>query len=196
MARSGSLAGTPSTSNISTELTIAGKMAPRPSSPFRRSTVNVRARSMARARRLRGNSGSATRTTASSARNTPTQSGLWCGARAGSRVDWAGRRNSSSMPILRGLRARGRRLFSTSSGTITVRAQYETLERWNGNHCGSSMISTGIIGTACHGITPYRASRVRVKTLLASAPPMPWMAARARRMCAASGSSPAILSAK
>ncbi|MCY1227642.1 hypothetical protein D9M72_399230 [compost metagenome] len=77
-----------------------------------------------------------------------------------------------------------------------MRAQYETLDRWNGNQRGSSMISTGIIGTADHGITPYSASSVRVNTLLASAPPMAWMAWRARAMCGACGSSPAIFSAK
>ncbi len=42
----------------------------------------------------------------------------------------------------------------TNSGTITVRAQYETLSRWNGNHFGSSITSTGITGTAVHGTSP------------------------------------------
>ena len=36
---------------------------------------------------------------------------------------------------------------------------------------GSSMISTGITGTARHGTTPNSASRMRVKTLLSTAPP-------------------------
>ena len=65
-----------------------------------------------------------------------------------------------------GLFARGFSASSTSSGTITVRAQYEILSMWNGNHLGSSMISTGITGTARHGTTPNSASRKRVKTLL------------------------------
>ena len=34
---------------------------------------------------------------------------------------------------------------------MTVRAQYEILSRWNGNQRGSSMISTGITGTARQG---------------------------------------------
>ena len=78
--------------------------------------------------------------------------------------------------------ASGRFAFSTSSGTITVRAQYDTFDRWNGNHCGSSMISTGIIGTARHGIAPYSASWMRVNTFDISAPPIAWMARRARCM--------------
>ncbi len=59
--------------------------------------------------------------------------------------------NSSSMPTPSGLRACGFIAISTSSGTITVRAQYDILDRWNGNQRGSSMISTGITGTARHG---------------------------------------------
>ena len=58
------------------------------------------------------------------------------------------------------------------------------------------MISTGITGTACHGTSPKKASSVRVKTLLRSAPPWARIASRARRMCGASGSSPMALSAK
>ena len=65
----------------------------------------------------------------------------------------------------RGFRARGFSACSTSSGTITVRAQYEILSRWNGNQLGSSMISTGMIGTLRQGITPKSASSARVKTL-------------------------------
>ena len=54
----------------------------------------------------------------------------------------------------RGLIAFGLSACSTSSGTITVRAQYEILSMWNGNHFGSSMISTGMTGTLCQRITP------------------------------------------
>ena len=54
----------------------------------------------------------------------------------------------------RGFLAWGFNACSTSSGTITVRAQYEILSMWKGNHFGSSMISTGITGTLFHGITP------------------------------------------
>ncbi len=71
--------------------------------------------------------------------------------------------NSSSMRTRRGLRASGRLALSTSSGTMTVRAQYDTFDRWNGNHIGSSVISTGIIGTARHDTTPKSASWMRVK---------------------------------
>ncbi len=105
-------------------------------------------------------------------------------------------RNSSSIRTRRGLRATGRFAFSTSNGTITVRAQYDTFDRWNGNHCGNSMISTGIIGTARHDTTPNNASRIRVNTFTASAPPFARIASRARTMCSASGESPIILSAK
>ena len=69
------------------------------------------------------------------------------------------------------LRARGFFTISTSNGTMTVRLQYEILSRWNGNHFGSSMTSTGITGTARHGIKPNSASMMRVKTLARSAPP-------------------------
>ena len=98
------------------------------------------------------------------------------------------------MPL--GLRAFGLSACKTSSGTIKVRDQYETLERWNGNHRGSNMISTGITGTVRQGSTPKSASRNRVKTLLSAAPPRARIASRARRMWSACGESPIILSAK
>ena len=85
----------------------------------------------------------------------------------------------------RGLRARGRSAISTSSGTITVRDQYDTFDRWNGNHSGRCMISSGITGTARHGTWPNSASCARVKTLVRSAPPAARIAARARAPCAA-----------
>ncbi len=105
-------------------------------------------------------------------------------------------RNSSGTCTPRGLRARGFSAISTVSGTITVRDQYDTLSRWNGNQRGSSTSSTGITGTARHGTSPYSASCARVNTLLRSAPPAARIASRARRMCAAPGSSPSIFSAK
>jgi len=79
---------------------------------------------------------------------------------------------------------------------MTVRLQYEILSRWNGNHFGSSMISTGITGTARHGMNPCKASMMRVNTFARSAPPRARTASRARVMCSACGSSPIILSAK
>jgi hypothetical protein len=121
---------------------------------------------------------------------------LWCGARGSKPVVTGAPWNSSSILTPRGLRATGRLAFSTSSGTITVRAQYDTFDRWNGNHCGSSMISTGIIGTAYHDTTPNSASRIRVNTFTASAPPCARIASRARRMWSASSGSPIIFSAK
>ena len=96
----------------------------------------------------------------------------------------------------RGLRARGRNADSTSSGTSTVRVQYDTFDRWNGDQRGSSASSTGIAGAASHGTCPNSASRIRVKTLLRSAPPCARIAARALAMCGAAGASPIILSAK
>ena len=94
------------------------------------------------------------------------------------------------------LRATGRFAIRTRSGTITVRLQYEILSRWNGNHFGNSMISTGIIGTARHGMNPNKASMMRVNTFARSAPPRARNASRARRMWSASTGSPIILSAK
>ncbi|OIQ65198.1 hypothetical protein GALL_532460 [mine drainage metagenome] len=96
----------------------------------------------------------------------------------------------------RGLRALGRSPISTSSGTITVRDQYDTFDRWNGNHSGRCMISSGITGTACHGTAPNSASCARVNTFVRSAPPAARIASRARCICGASGSSPIAFSAK
>ena len=80
------------------------------------------------------------------------------------------------------MRARGRNAISTSSGTRTVRDQYEIFSMWKGNQAGSSMISTGITGTARHGTSPHNASMIRVKTLQFRAPPRARIAARARCM--------------
>ncbi len=71
---------------------------------------------------------------------------------APARASSGGARNSSSMVTPLGLRALAFFACSTKSGTMTVRLQYEILSRWNGNQRGSSMISTGITGTARHGM--------------------------------------------
>jgi hypothetical protein len=91
---------------------------------------------------------------------------------------------------------RGFNACSTSSGTSTVRLQYEILERWKGNHFGNSMTSTGTAGVADQGMTPNSASRNRVNTFDFPAPPRARIAVRARTMCSASAESPLILSAK
>ena len=79
---------------------------------------------------------------------------------------------------------------------MTVRLQYEILSRWKGNHFGSSMISTGMTGTARQEMKPNSASISRVNTFERDAPPRERMAARARAICGASMESPIILSAK
>ena len=58
------------------------------------------------------------------------------------------------------------------------------------------MISTGIAGTARHGMKPHSASISRVNTLARAAPPRDSIACRARAMCGASMSSPIVFSAK
>ena len=104
--------------------------------------------------------------------------------------------NSSAMPTPRGLRACGLWAITTSSGTTTVRDQYEILEMWTGDHDGRLRISTGITGTPRQGIWPNRASRMRVNTLQRAAPPWASTASRARFMCGASIGSPTALRAK
>ena len=79
---------------------------------------------------------------------------------------------------------------------MTVRLQYEILSRWNGNQRGSSMISTGITGTARHEMNPNSASITRVNTFDRAAPPRARIASRARCICGASVGSPIVLSAK
>ena len=61
------------------------------------------------------------------------------------------------MSTPRGFSARARREYSTNSGTMTVRAQYDTLSRWNGNQRGSSMASTRATGQARQGTWPNMA---------------------------------------
>ena len=119
-----------------------------------------------------------------------------CGALGASRIASGGSRNSSSIRTPFGLRAFGFFSISTSNGTMTVRLQYETLSRWNGNHLGNSMISIGITGTARQETNPNSASMMRVNTLAREAPPRARIASRAVHMCGASTESPIILSAK
>ena len=107
----------------------------------------------------------------------------------------AGVQNSSSIPMPRGLRARGFNAARTRSGTITVRDQYETLSMWKGAHLGRSNASTRITGTARHGTCPNKARVKRVNTLQRAAPPCLRMALRAHVMWGASMSSPVSLRA-
>ncbi len=137
---------------------------------------------MARWRVRLGNNGSVARNTLSTPRKNQNHDAFCCGAFGVGGSVAGGSTNSSSMRTPLALRARGRFAISTNSGTITVRLQYEILSRWNGNHFGSSMISTGIIGTARHGTKPNKASMMRVNTLARSAPPRESTASRARRM--------------
>ena len=171
-------------------------MPPSPSSPFSRSVTKRTALSIALCRLRRGNAGCVMRSTESTAlKNGPHHADRY-GPRIQSRTCPGGVRNSSGIATLRGLRATGRSAISTSSGTITVRDQYDTFDRWNGNHSGRCMISSGITGTARHGTWPNSASCARVNTLVRSAPPAARIACRARAMCGASGSSPIAFSAK
>jgi hypothetical protein len=96
----------------------------------------------------------------------------------------------------RGFFASGFFAASTSSGTITVRAQYDIFDRWIGNQRGKRISSTGTVGTFFHEVWPYSANRMRVKTLALSAPPRLRTASRACFMCGALGSSPIIFNAK
>ena len=117
--------------------------------------VNASAASIARWRsRHAVSSGSIARSTWSTPRKNANQNLFCCGARGVSRACSGGSRNSSSMRTPLAFFARGLSASSTSSGTMTVRLQYEILSRWNGNHFGSSIISTGIIGTARQEIWP------------------------------------------
>ena len=106
---------------------------------------------MARWRGRFGNIGSAARSTLSTARKNQNHDAFCCGAFGAGPSVCGGSRNSSSIRTFFGLRARGFSAISTSSGTMTVRLQYEILSRWNGNHLGNSMISTGITGTRATG---------------------------------------------
>ena len=128
---------------------------------MRRSRTKATARSIARSRVRRGKNGSARRSSASTASNKIAQTEPLARGFAACVPG----PNSSRTVTPRGFLASGRFAISTRSGTSTVRDQYEILLRWNGNQRGSSMISTGITGTARHGSSPKSASWMRVKTL-------------------------------
>jgi hypothetical protein len=64
-----------------------------------------------------------------------------------------------------------------------------------GIHFGKKISSGGIEGSSSHDHSPNSASQMRVKTRLASSPPLSRTNARALAMCSASGSSPASRSA-
>src|ERR1700674_3552110 len=80
VTRLGSSLAYPSTSNIITALTIAGKIAPRPLWPLRRSVTNVTALSMARRRVRFGKIDSARRKRMSMDRNKINHAQFWWGA--------------------------------------------------------------------------------------------------------------------
>ena len=166
-----SFSGPPSASNIMQALAMAGKMAPSPSLPFSRSLTKSTTLAMARRRSFAGGSLKVLRSAMSTPRKKAKIAGFWCGAFSAGRWSAAAARNSSSSVMPRGLTARGFSANSTKSGASTVRPQYEILVRWKGNHCGSSAISTGIIGTLSQSMMPNKASRMRVKTLTLTAPP-------------------------
>ena len=110
----------------------------------------------------------AARSTLSTARKNQNHDAFCCGAFGVGPSDRGGSRNSSSMVTpCADSRARGFFAMQHQQRHDHGAAQYEILSRWNGNHRGSSMISTGITGTARHGTMPYSASRQRVNTLAA-----------------------------
>src|SRR5215813_10131862 len=104
--------------------------------------------------------------------------------------------HSSSRDRCGGNHVTGFRSMMTSSGTITVRDQYETSYRLKKNHGGDSMISTGIAGTPFQSYSPKSASWILVKTLAFTGPPIWRMRARADAMAGSSTGTPAIFMAK
>ena len=109
---------------------------------------------MARCRVRLGKYGSAACSTLSTTWKNQNHAAFCCGAFGAGPSACGGSRKSSLILTPLALRARGFFAIRTSSGTITVRLQYEILSRWNGNQRGNSMISTGIAGTARHGTMP------------------------------------------
>ena len=126
-----------------------GKIAPKPSSPLRRSVAKATALSMAEVRLFFGKKGSTARKTLSTAPKT-----TWLSVFGQRRMLLGGTTKSSSMSTLRGFLARGFSAIMTMSGTSVSRAQNEQRHRLNGNHSGACMISTGMTGTASHGTMP------------------------------------------
>src|SRR5262249_17208446 len=160
------------------------------------SATKLTALAIALRRLCLGKNGWARRSTESSIlKNGPHHADRY-GPRIQSRTFAGGVRNHSSTEMLCELRRVGRSATSPRMVTITVRDQYEIVERWKGSQGGRCVISGGIPGTARQGSWPNRASCARVKTLVRSAPPAARMAARARSKWGALGSSPIALKAK
>ena len=103
-------------------------MAPRPSSPLRRSVTKRTAFSIARRRRFAGKNGSIFRMSPSRIVKTR-DIGEAVGGVIQSRTDSGGSTNNSRTVMPRGLRARGRSAISTRTGTRKTRDQYEILFR-------------------------------------------------------------------
>ena len=61
---------------------------------------------------------------------------------------------------------------------------------------GKSMISAGIVGTPFQSYSPNSASRILVKTLVFTGPPIAWTCSRARTIAGSSTGTPAIFIAK
>ncbi len=143
--------------------------------------THATARSIACFRHRRGNSGTIARNTPSTTRKNQNHAAFCCGAFGTAPTVSGASRKSSSILTPLGLRARGFSACSTSKGTMTVRLQYEILSRWNGNHFGSSMISTGITGTARQVTNAERCQHQTGEHVGARCPP-----ARAYRLARAS----------
>ena len=188
-------ADSPDNRTSSTAFAIAGKMPPSPSSPLSRSVTKATAFSIARRRGPFGKNGS----------DQPQQpvehaeghdSGDDVGPEIQSRTEL--RRLAEQFADRHGMRVAGARAQRHQhqqrheNGARPV----GDLAMWNGDQPGSSMISTGMTGTARHGTSPNNASKIRVNTLQRRAPPRARIAARARAMCGASTGSPAAFSAK
>ena len=149
---------------------------------------------MADALERRGKYGSTTRNTLSRPEKKAPQKPIWFAVFGQRFTSNGGTRKSSSIDTPSGFTAFGFIAMTTSKGTRVQRAQNEILNRWNGNHRGACMISTGITGTARQGITPNSARKILVKTLTWTAPPAARIASRAFAMYGASGLSPAAFS--
>ena len=84
---------------------------------------------------------------------------------------------------------------TTVKGTIVWRAHEAKSYTFSGNHFGRNIISGGSAGSRSQGQRPNSANQTRVNTRVRSKPPMSRIHSRARRMCTASGGSPARRSA-
>ena len=104
--------------------------------------------------------------------------------------------HSSSSDRRAGSHFTGLRSMITSSGTITVRDQYETSYRLKTNQGGESMISTGIAGMPFQSYSPNSANWILVKTSALTGPPRSRMRSRARTIASSSAGTPASFMAK